>query len=146
MSDTLVAGGHRPIDDWSGELTALESRAETESLEALHVQRRQILPEYAYLRAMHGAGGKWDNKRKALLEAMKIRARDDMTAKGEKITESAVDARGHADDQYVSFIDQGIANATRYVELETEISEIEEKIKGREIALMCYSSETRLGR
>ena len=129
---------------FSGELTALEDRAEVSSLDGLHAERRALLTEYATLRALHGPGGKWDARRKAMLEAMKIRARLDMTARAEKITESAVDAYGHADPQYIAFVDQGILDATRYVELETAISEIEERIRNREIALSVYGKEVSL--
>ncbi len=129
---------------WGGELSALETRADADSLEDLHARRRAILPEYAALRALHGGGGKWDNKRKALLEAMKIRARMELTKDGAKTTEAAVDALGHADDQYVAFVDRGIEDATRFVVLETEISEIEEKIRNREIALSVYGKEVSL--
>jgi hypothetical protein len=129
---------------FSGECSELESRADIASLDGLHAERRAVLAEYSTLRALHGPGGKWDAKRKALLEAMKIRARMEMTAKGEKITEAAVDAYGHADQQYIDFIDQGITGATRLVELETSVSEIEERIRNREIALSVYGKEVSL--
>jgi hypothetical protein len=132
--------------DFDGTLTPLEARADLPSLEGLHVERRKLLPEYARLRALHGTSGKWDAKRKALLEALKIRARMTATKAGEKVTEGYVDALAHADEQYEKFIDQSIADATRYVELETEISEIEERIRDREISLLAYNSEIKLAR
>lgn len=132
------------MSDYTGEMSALEDRADVASLEGLHAERRKLLPEYAKLRALHGTFGKWDARRKAMLEAMKIKARDEMTRNGEKITDAAVDARGHADDTYIAFIDRGIEDATRYVELETQISEIEERIRNREIALSVYGKEVSL--
>lgn len=132
--------------EYNGELTALESRADIASLEGLHAQRRQLMPEYSTLKALHGNFGKFDHKRKSLLEACKIRARMEMTQKGEKVTEAAVDALGHADQQYVDFIDEGIVGATRYVELETMMSEIEEQIRNREICLLSFNAEARLAR
>ena len=50
------------------------------------------------------------------------------------------------DDQYVSFIDQGIEDATRYIEFETAVSEIEERIRGREFALLAYNAEMKMTR
>jgi hypothetical protein len=149
MPDTILAGGSSPQADaesWAGELSALESRAEIDSLESLHVQRRQLLPEYAVLRALHGSNGKWDAKRKQMLEAIKVRVRMEAQQRGEKVTEGYIDALAHADDQYASMIDQAIMGATRYVMLDTEVSEIEERIKSREIELLAYSSEVRLAR
>ncbi len=133
-------------ESWSGELTPLEDRAGIDSLEWLHVQRRQILPEYAMLKARHGSFGKFDFLRKAMLEACKIRARMEAQQKQEKLTESYVDSLGHADPQYVAFIDEGIMQAVRYVELETAMSEIEEKIRNREFCLTAYSRELSLAR
>lgn len=144
--DTIVAGGHSPAMDFDGALTALEERADITSLEGLQHERRQLLREYAPLKALHGNFGKFDNKRKALLEACKIRARLEMQQKGEKTTEAAVDALGHADQQYIDFIDQGIVGATRYVELETAVVEIEERIRNREICMLAYNSELKLAR
>lgn len=134
------------ISEFDGALTALESRAEIDSLEGLHVERRQLLPEYGVLRALHGPNGKWDAKRKALLEAKKVRARMVCQKNGEKVTEGLIDAMAHADEQYVNFVDQGIVGATRYVELDVAVSEVEERIKGREFALLAYNAEARLGR
>lgn len=132
------------MTEWDGALTALEDRSGVESLEHLHAERRLLLPEYSALRALHGPGGKWDNRRKAMLEAMKIRARMELTKDGGKATEAAIDAYGHADPQYVAFVDEGIAGHTRYVELETAITEIEEKIRSREICLSVYGKEISL--
>lgn len=146
MSDTLIAGGHTPATDWDGALTSLEARAEIDSLEDLHARRRSLLREYAPLRALHGPGGKWDARRKAMLEATKVQARMDMQKAGEKITESAVDTAGHAHENYIKFIEDGITSATRYVELETEISEIEERIKNRETVLYVFGQEMKLAR
>jgi hypothetical protein len=146
MPDTIMAGGHSPANDWAGELTDLESRADISSLEGLQQERRQLLREYAPLKALHGNFGKFDNKRKSLLEACKIRARMEMQQKNEKTTEAAVDALGHADPQYIAFIDEGIVGATRYIELETAVTEIEERIRNREICMLAYNSELKLAR
>ena len=139
MSDTITTPG-----SWGGELSALEERADADSLEHLHAERRKLLPEYAVLRALHGPNGKWDARRKARLEAAKIQARIDLVKTGEKVTEAMVDAMGHGDPGYVQFIEDGIVGATRFIELETEVSELEELIRNREIALTVYGKEVSL--
>ena len=144
MPDTIIAGGGTPETDWDGALTQLEERAEIDSLDDLQARRRQLLPEYSALRALHGSNGKWDAKRKALLEALKVRARMDATKRGEKVTEGLIDALAHADEQYIAFVDSGIDGATRYVVLETEITEIEEKVRNREFCLTAWSRELAL--
>lgn len=126
--------------------TALESRADVESLDELHAERRALLPEYAALRVLHGQFGKWDNRRKQMLEAIKVRVRMEREAKGEKCTDAIVDAYAHADEQYAAVIDEGITGAARYVELDIRMSEIEERIRNREVSLLAYNAEARLGR
>ncbi len=132
--------------EFNGELTDLECRADLDSLQGLQQERRQLLREYAPLKALHGPFGKFDFKRKAMLEACKIRARMEMQQKGEKITESAVDALGHADPQYIAFVDEGIVAATRYIELDLAVTEIEERIRNREFSLLAFNAEAKLAR
>ncbi len=99
------------------------------------------IPELKALRALHGKGGKWDAKRKAMLEATKIRARMEAMKAGEKVTESYIDTLGHADSQYSDFIEQGIAGGIRLVELETLHAEIQERIESRK-AELYYEAQT----
>lgn len=131
------------MSTWGGELTDLEQRASIDSLEDLHVRRRQLLPEYATLRALHGPGNKWDARRKTMLSAIAIRVRMNPPA-GIKITDDTVDALAHGDDQYVTFVDEGIASHTRYIVLETEMNELEERIRNREFCLTAYGREISL--
>ena len=126
--------------------TALESRAEVDSLEALHAERRQLMLVLSPLKSRHGSFGTFDAKRKQLLEALKVRARMELTRDGAKVTESAIDTAGHADSQYGAFLDQMESEKIEYLNLDVQLSEIEEKIRNREIALQVYSSELRLAR
>ena len=130
--------------DWAGELTTLEAKAEIDSLEDLQQRRRQLMTEYATLRALHGPNGKWDARRKSMLEAMKIKARMTLKAAGEKITEAMVDAEAHADPQYIAFLDAGDAGAIRYVVVDNEITELQERIEGRRAALYAFAREASL--
>jgi hypothetical protein len=146
MPDTIVAGGHTAEMDWDGALTALEARAEIDSLEDLQQRRRQLMPEYAALRALHGPNGKWDAKRKQYLEAMKIKARAACQQDGTKVTEGLIDAMAHAQDEYIQFIDAGIEGATRYVVVDNEITDLAERIENRKSCLYVFGGETRLQR
>jgi hypothetical protein len=128
------------------ERTPLESRADVEPLEALHAQRRQIVGQLAPLRALHGPGGTWDARRKQMVEACKIRARMAARERGEKVTETYIDAEGHADPQYFAFLDQAERDKIEYVNLDNQVQELEERIRNREFSLTAYSAEIRLGR
>jgi hypothetical protein len=129
------------------ELSALESRAEVDSLGDLHARRRSLMVQLAPLKALYGSFGLWDARRKQLVEALKVKARMDLTTPdGKKPTETQIDAVAHADPQYERFLDDSLDARTQYLNMETELSEIEERIRGRELALMAYSAEVRLSR
>lgn len=127
------------------ELTALESRAEVDSLGDLHARRRQLMQQLAPLQALYGAFGLWDARRKQLLESLKVRARMELSG-DKKPTEAQIDAAAHADPQYERFLDDSYDAKVQYINLDTELSEIQERVRNRELALMAYAAELRLAR
>lgn len=146
MADTIMAGGHNPATDWEISQTALESRADVYCLEELLAQRRALVEQDKILKTLHGPGNKWDVKRKIMLEMMKIRWRAKLREQGEKVTEAMIDSYAHADEQYVQFVEDGIAAGALHGDLENQITDITDRIRGREVALNAYNAETRLGR
>jgi hypothetical protein len=124
----------------------VESRAEVLPLGDLHARRRALLVALAPLKALHGHGGLFDDKRKQMLEAMKVKARMALTDIGQKTTEGMIDAMAYADEQYARFIDQGITDRIEYLHLANELSEIEELIRDRELGLLVYNAELKLSR
>lgn len=128
------------------EVRPIESRAEVDSLGDLHQRRRTLLAQLNPLKALHGHNGIWDDKRKQMLEAMKIKARMALTEAGQKATEGMVDAMAYADPQYESFIDDGIAARIEYLNLQNDADEIAERIRSREIELLAYNGELKLSR
>ena len=128
------------------ESTELESRAGIRSLDALHAERRQLLTVLAPLKALHGPGDLWDAKRKQMLEALKVRHRLKLLEQGQKVTEGLVDSMAYADQQYLSFIDQGERDRIEYITLQNRYNELEELIRDRELAMLCYNSEVKLTR
>lgn len=127
-------------------LSPLEDRAGVDGLGDLQHRRRVLAESLHPLKALHGHNGKWDDKRKQLLEACKIRARMSLTETGQKITESLVESMGYADEQYTRFLDDGIVGAVEYLNLDMELTELGERIRSREIELLCYNSEAKLSR
>ena len=130
-----------------GSATPLESRAQVESLEELHQRRRQLLTLFAPLKALHGNFGLFDDRRKRMLESLKVRARQNLSANAEKKpTEAQIDSAAYADPQYEAFLDQAYADKIDFINQSTELSELEERIRSRELELSVYSSELRLAR
>ena len=128
------------------ELTPLESRADVDALGDLHARRRLLLTQLAPLKALHGHNGIWDDKRKQMVEACKVRARLTLIEQGQKATDAAVESAAYADEQYARFIDDGITARIEYLNLQNEYDEIAERIRNREIALLAYNGELKLAR
>lgn len=126
--------------------TPLEQRAEVNDLEALQERRKDILVEFAPLKAMHGPFGLFDHKRKAMVSGMKIKARLKLIASGGKVTDDIVDAEAHVDPQYLSWLDEQMADKVRFVHLEAELDSLHELIRDRELGLQIHNSEIKLAR
>lgn len=124
--------------------TPLETRAGIDSLDVLHHKRRAVLEQLAPLKALHGPFGLWDARRKQMLEALKIRALHSLTQANEKTPEWRIDAEAHADEQYAALLDRAEADKVAYLNLDNELSEIEERIRSREAELYAYAREARL--
>lgn len=124
----------------------IEDRANVESLDTLHAERRTLLVQLNPLKALHGHNGLYDDKRKQMLEAMKVKARMRLSEGGQKVTEGMVESEAYGDPQYLAFLDEGIKNRIEYLKLQNELDEVNERIRSRELELICYNGETRLGR
>lgn len=132
--------------EWGGELSGLESRADVDSLEDLQQRRRALIKEHARLFALYGQFGLFDSRRKQFVEAQKIVARDTLTQAGQKCTDGAVEAEAYGSAAYQTFLDRALEDKIRWLEVETELSEIAERIKNRESALFVYGQEVKLAR
>ncbi len=124
----------------------IEERAQVDPLGVLHARRRQLLVTLAPLKALHGHNGIWDDKRKQLLESMKVQARMALMESGQKVTEGAVESMAYADELYARFIDNGISARIEYLTLQNEYDELAERIRSREIELLAYNGELKLAR
>jgi phage gp46-like protein len=144
MTTALVDRDTGEVYDVEG--TALESRAGLIPLEALHTARRQLLITLAPLKALHGPFGIWDDRRKQMLESLKVRSRLTLLEQGQKITEGLVDAMAYADEAYLRLLDQAERDKIEYLMQANQMSELEEKIRDREICLLAYNSELKLTR
>ncbi len=122
----------------------LEQRAGVDSLEALQTRRRMLIENNTRLFALHGNFGLFDDYRKKMAEAQKIAARMELTKVGTKITEALVDAEAYGGEAYGKFMDTALDEKIEYLKLSTEITEIEESIRTREIELRAYTAEAGL--
>lgn len=150
MTDTLIArsnGATMPDHLSADELSALESRADVDSLGDLQHRRRQLMITLAPLKAEHGAFGLFDDRRKRFLEGLKVRARMTLSAGREKKpTEAEIDATAYADPAYETFLDDAYEARIDFINQSTELADIEERIRSRELAIMAFTAEVRLAR
>lgn len=139
MTETLVAR-----DPAMEQMRALESRAEIESLEELQQERRELIDSGARLAARYGPFGLWDNIRKQRSELAKVASRARLTEHGDKVTEAAVEQYAYADDDYRAFLENAEREKIEWVRLDNRITEINERIRNRELSLRAFTVEAGL--
>lgn len=122
----------------------LEERAGVASLEELQTRRRLLIERNTKLFALYGPFGMFDDYRKKMVEAQKIGARQALTDAGIKATESMVDSHAYGGEAYGKFMDTALEEKIEYLRIATEVTEIEEEIRNREIALRAYTVEAGL--
>lgn len=138
---------------------ALENRAEVDSLETLQHQRREKMKEYAPLAAKFkgGATAGTDAARKRHRALVAKRILIDMKEKwgktlkpGEVVgvwkepAETALERMANADIEHIAYCDKLESDYTRFILLENDIQEINEKIRSREVELYSYNAELRM--
>ena len=131
--------------------TDLEARAEADSLELLHHQRRMVLREIAPLAAIFEGGQTplADGIRKqhrALVSRdllVEMRQRGELK-EGKDLSEAALERMANVDARHVAFVQTLERARVRYVLLKGQVSEVQEKIRNREFVLLCYQAELKL--
>lgn len=138
---------------------ALEERAEIDSLEILQAERRKLLKDYAPLAAKFKggatAGTDAARKRHRALVAKRILA--DMKENwgktlrpGEVVgvwkepAETALERMANADIEHIAFCEKLESDYMRFILLENDIQEVNEKIRSREVELYSYNAELRM--
>lgn len=149
--------------------TDLEGRAGVESLERLHSLRRAKVTEYAPLAAKFkggsGGGSSSDAARKRhralVAKRILIQLRQEFDAGPKQVpskkttglmvpavfdepSEAALERMANADTEHVGFCEKLEADFVKFVVLESEIDELNERIRSREIELLCYNAEIKL--
>lgn len=134
-----------PHEIAASERTDLEVRANVLSLDELHARRRLLMERNARLFALYGNFGHYDDHRKRMVEALKVKARMELSHGAEKKPpEAAIDAAAYGSEEYGAFIDNALGEKIEYLRIATEIGEIEELIRSRELELTAYSREITL--
>jgi hypothetical protein len=129
--------------------TALEAKADVWSLDELQQKRRELLKEYAPLAAKFkgGAVAGTDAARKRHRALVAKRILIDIQQKNLKEpSEAALERMANADTEHIAYCDRLEAEYTRFIVLDNDIQEINEKIRSREVELYAYNAEIRMSR
>lgn len=149
--------------------TALEAKADVWSLDELQQKRRELLKEYAPLAAKFkgGATAGTDAARKRHRALVAKRILVELKQEFEKgpqqvpskktagvmvpavfvePSEAALERMANADTEHIKFCDQLEREYTRYILLDNDIQEINEKIESRQVELYAYNAEIRMSR
>jgi hypothetical protein len=148
MTSTMTTNA-RVDSDGVLECTAVESRADVDSLDALQSKRRALVKQYAPLAARFKggaiAGSDAARKRHRALIAKSILI--DAKQRGEKDpSEAALERMANADPRHIEYCDALEREFARFVLLENDIADVSEQIRNREECLRVYRAELGLGR
>jgi hypothetical protein len=146
MPDTYTVSSRTARLIGEGQVREIEGRAGVDCIEGLHAARRELLQTLAPLKALYGSFGTHDDRRKQLVEAMKVRAMNRAKDAGEKYTDKSVDAEAHNDPDYLAFLDRSELERIEFIQQANQLTEIEELIRSREIELQYATAELRLSR
>ncbi len=92
----------------------------TDDYEALLTSLESVLHQRAPLYAVYGPGGTFDHTRKILLASCRDAHRLTKLGNNEKVTEALLDDLGHADADYVAFVETATAQRTTLALLDAE--------------------------
>lgn len=146
---------------------AIEHRAEVDSLDALQHKRRTLMAEYAPLAGKFkgGATAGTDAARKRhralVAKRVLVELRQEfekgpkqvpskkttglmVPAVFEEPSETALERMANADTEHIAYCDKLEKEYTRFIVLENDIQEINEKIRSREVELYSYNAELRM--
>lgn len=145
-----------PTDTSWPPVKAIESRADLDSLEGLQAERRAKVKVWAPLAAkFRGAGRGDDSKRKQHRAIMAQTIANELYekwrnagAKGDykAASEAMLERLANSDPRHIEFCETLDKEYIQYVLLENDITELNEKIRSREVELYAYNAESRLAR
>lgn len=104
---------------------------QTGDIATLEAERHRVAKERAPIWAQYGPGGSWEYARKHWLSATAAAMRLERQAKGEKVTEAALDEAAHADAGYKRMIDECYTGREKLAQLDAQIALLDGLIRLR---------------
>ena len=120
-----------------------QARCGVQPVDELLHQREMLISSHSTLLAKHQSYNIFDAERKKRLAVAALRVRDDLLAKGEKLTEKAVEDRAHADPAYQQFLSDWVVEGAQAVVVQDKIDAITERIRRGGLVMRAHASEPR---
>ena len=133
----------------------LEYRAGVDSLEELHIQRREIIKRLAPLELLFGSGGdRWDATRKRHRNGVMKLIRNERFEKWQAMKQGSwkepaqneLETAANSDDRHINFVVETEAKFAEWMDIKNELDEVNEKISSRDVELRAYTGELFLQR
>jgi hypothetical protein len=130
------------------ECTAVESRADVDSLDALQAKRRALVKQYAPLAAKFKGGttAGSDSARKRHRALVAKRILQSMSRDEKAPAETALERMANADLEHIEFCEKLESDFARFILIENDIADVTEQIRNREECLRVYRAELGLER
>lgn len=126
----------------------VEAVADVEAIDMLHADRRKVIKEMKHFKAWYGAFGMYDDYRKQYLSTLIVLVKEMPEADGSKrakpMSDKEADARAHAHPKYKEFLDRCQKDRIKYIQLDIMLTEIEERIRSRDLEIQHATRSLRL--
>lgn len=124
--------------------TDLELRANVESLEQLHAERREIIKKLAPLALLYGSGGdRAEAQRRQHRDVIGKMLREELPD-GKDLAQNRIEALANSDSRHLQFCEELKDRYIEYRHWEIALQEVQERIEDRKAAMYYLSNEARL--
>ena len=100
--------------------------------------------ELSSYKARYGFPSHWEHERKALLARLSGNRRIELGARGEKVTESALDEYAHGHSEYRSFLEVALRDRQAMERLDAEVAKLHDDIETAKGVETYFAEHVRL--
>ena len=132
-----------PVERYGTTTEEIELRIGIEPIEGLLNMRRSVVDKIAELRAIYGAFGTWEHRRKGELSRIKSLIRLQAMKDNRKMNNDQVDEEAHEHPDYTVFIVNATRERSEYFRLEAKVEDIDYRINRGQALIRYVSNEPR---
>lgn len=118
-----------------------EEEMGVDPLARLHAEIEALKPRHDALSGRYSDMRVWERKAKSLVLTYALEHRRALRERGEKATDSTIEAMAYSDPRYVKFLEESENDKAEYEWLVVQIQNIREKINRGQAHLRVHASE-----